>query len=102
MQKQTKAAAYLQKASRNQELQARHPHLHCWPLNEAWEGADPGSTPPGHSAALSAPEVPWVGPAFPPGAQSPVIQAVIWHFRYNLIVTEQGGMALNEKREDLG
>jgi len=51
---------------------------------------------------LSAPEVPWVGPAFPPGAQSPVIQAVIWHFRYNLIVTEQGGMALNEKREDLG
>ena len=31
--------------------------------------------------SLHAPELPWVGPAFPPGAQS-VFQAMIQHFHY--------------------
>ena len=53
-----------------QESPAKISHLHCQPLNEVWEGQDPGSTPPGHSGTLHAPELPWVGPAFPPGAQS--------------------------------
>jgi len=30
---------------------------------------DPGSTPCCHSGNSLAPELPWVGPAFPPGAQ---------------------------------
>jgi len=34
---------------------------------------DPGFTPSGHSGALHAAELPWVGPAFLPGAQSPGI-----------------------------
>ena len=44
--------------------------LYCQLINEVWEGVDPGSTPSGHSGALHAPVLPWVGPAFPPGAQS--------------------------------
>ena len=47
----------------------------CQPLNEAWEGVGPGSTPSSHSGALHTPELPWVGPAFPPGAK-PLVQAV--------------------------
>jgi len=50
-------------------------HLHCQSLSEVWEGGDPGSTPSGHLRALLAPELPWAGPAFPPGAQS-LAQAV--------------------------
>ena len=50
-------------------------YLHCQPLNEVWEGVDPGSIPPNHSGALHAAELPGVGPAFPPGAQS-LVQAV--------------------------
>jgi len=54
----------------------RYSHLHCQPLNEVGERVDPGSTPSNQSSALLAPELPWVGPAFPPGAQS-LFQAVI-------------------------
>jgi len=36
---------------------------------------DPGSIPSGHSVTLHAPELPLVGPAFPPGAQS-LVQAL--------------------------
>ena len=57
----------------DRDHQIRCPHLHCQPLNEVWEGVDPGSSPSGHSGALHAPELPWVGPAFPPGAQSLVL-----------------------------
>jgi len=38
-------------------------------LSEVWKRMDPGD-PSGHSGAQHAPELPWVGPAFPPGAQS--------------------------------
>jgi len=51
-------------------------YLHCQLLNEVWEGVAPGCTPSSHSGALLAPELPWVGPSFPPGAQS-LLQAVI-------------------------
>ena len=47
----------------------KYPHLHCQPLNEVWE---PGSTPSGHSGVLLAAVLRWLGPAFPPGAQSPL------------------------------
>ena len=40
----------------------------CEPLNEVWKGVDPGSSGSGHSGAFHAAELPWVGPAFPPGA----------------------------------
>jgi len=50
----------------------KHPYLHCQPLNEVWEGVEPGFTLSSHSGALLVPEFPWVGPAFLPGAQSPV------------------------------
>ena len=33
-------------------------HLHCQPLNEIWEGVDPGSIPSRHSGTLHAPELP--------------------------------------------
>ena len=33
-----------------------YPCLHCQPLNEVWEGLEPGSTPSDHSGALLAPE----------------------------------------------
>jgi len=59
----------------------RYPHLHCQPLNEVWEGVYPHSTPSSHSDALHAPELSWVGPAFPPGAQS-LVQVMTWHFHY--------------------
>jgi len=52
------------------------------PLNEVREGVDPGSTPSGYSGRLHAPELSWVGPAFPPGAQS-LLQATTWHFCYS-------------------
>jgi len=42
---------------------------------------DPGSTPSSHSGALHTPELPWVGPAFPPGAPS-LLQAITQHFCY--------------------
>jgi len=60
---------------------AKYPCFHCQPLNEVWEGVNPGFTPSSHSAALHVPELPWVGPAFPPGAQS-LVQAVTLHFCY--------------------
>ena len=47
----------------------------CQPLNEVWQGVDPGSTTSSHSAALLTPELTWVGPAFPPGVPS-LFQAV--------------------------
>jgi len=34
---------------RPQGWPTRSPHLHCQPLNEVWEGEDPGSIPPGPS-----------------------------------------------------
>ena len=48
-------------------------YLHCQPLNEVWEGVNPGSTL--LVTQLHAPELPWAGPAFPPGAPS-LLQAV--------------------------
>jgi len=62
----------------------RYLYLDCQPLNEIWEGVDPGSTPSSHSSALHAPECPWVGLAFPTGAQS-LFQAVTQHFHYSYI-----------------
>ena len=59
----------------------RCPHLHCQPLNEVWGGVDPGFSPSGPSGPLHAAELPWVGPAFPPGAPS-LLQAVTQHFCY--------------------
>ena len=67
---------YFQEASSRQGSPAKkNSCLHCQPLNEVWEGADPGSSLSSHSGTLHAPELPWVGPAFPPGAQS-LLQAV--------------------------
>ena len=63
-QKQRKEAVYLQKASGMQGSPARHPHLHCQPFHEGWEGVDPGFTPSDHSGTLHTPELPWAGPAF--------------------------------------
>jgi len=45
------------------------------PLNDVWKGVDPGSIPSSRSTALIAPELPWIGPAFLPGAQS-LVQAI--------------------------
>ena len=56
-------------------FQMRYPYFHCKHLNEVWEGVDPGFIPSSHSGALLAPELLWVGPAFPPGAQ-PLVQAM--------------------------
>ena len=56
-------------------------HLHCQPLNDQGEEVDPGSTPFSHPGTLYAPEHPWVGPAFPPGAKS-LAQAMTQHFYY--------------------
>jgi len=50
-------------------------YLHCQPLNEVWEGVESESTPSAHSAAVHAPKFLWIGPAFPPGAQS-LVQAL--------------------------
>jgi len=74
-QKQRKKTACPWKASARPGPPARYPHLPCQPLNEAWEDVDPGSTLSGYSGALHAAELPWVGPAFPPGAQS-LLQAM--------------------------
>jgi len=49
---------------------AKYSSHHCQHLNKVWEEVDPGSTPSGHSDALHTPELLWVGPAFPPAAQS--------------------------------
>ena len=57
-------------ASHKQGSPAKYLCLPCQPLNEVWEGVDPDSTSTSHSGALLAPELPWIGPAFPPGAQS--------------------------------
>jgi len=76
MQKQRKKAAYLWKASGKAGISGKRcSYLHCQPLSEVWEGVDPGLTPSSHSGALLAPELPWDGPAFPPGAQS-LLQAM--------------------------
>jgi len=76
-----KKASPLQKASGIQGSPVRHPCFHCHPLNEVWERVDPGSSPSGHSGVSHAPELPWVGPAFPPGAQS-LLQAVTQQLPY--------------------
>ena len=68
-----------------QQSPSRHLCLHCQPLNEVWEGVDPGSTPSSHSGAWLTPELPWVGPAFPPGVQS-LFQAVTWRFHCSLYI----------------
>jgi len=47
----------------------RYSYHHCQPLNEVCKEL-PDSTLSTHSGALLAPELPWVGPAFSPGAQS--------------------------------
>ena len=70
-----KKSAYPWKASGTRKAPARYPCLLCQPLNEVWEGVEPGSTPSSHWDALHTPELPWVGPVFPPGAQS-LVQAV--------------------------
>jgi len=70
-----KEPAHPWKASDTQGPPVRGPQLHCQPFNEVWEGVDPGSSPSSHSGTLHAPELPWVGPTFPPGAQS-LVQAV--------------------------
>ena len=44
-QEQRKEASYLQKASDKRGSSERSLHLHCQPLNEVWEGVDPGSSP---------------------------------------------------------
>ena len=44
-------------------------------------GLQLGSTPSDHLAALHAAELPWVGPAFLPGAQS-LLQVMTQHFCY--------------------
>jgi len=59
----------------HRNLQQAPPYLHCQPLNEVWEGVNPGSIPFNHSGTLDAPELPWAGPAFSPGAQS-LLQAL--------------------------
>jgi len=61
----------------------RCPQLHCQPLNEVWEGVDPGSTPSSHSGTLHTPELPWVCPAFPPDDES-LPQTMNLHFYYTL------------------
>ena len=47
---------------------------------------DPDPTPFCHSGALHAAELPWVGPAFPPGAQS-LLQARTQHFHYTWVAS---------------
>lgn len=68
-QKQRKETTYLQKASGTQWSPAKSTNLPCQPLNELWETVAPGPTPSNHSVALHAPELPCIGPAFPPGPQ---------------------------------
>ena len=74
-----KKASPLQKASGIQGSPTRHPHLHHQPLNEVLERMDSGSSPSNHSGKLHAAELPWVGPAFPPGVPS-LVQAVTQYF----------------------
>jgi len=45
MQKQRKKNCLPLEGSGRQEPPAGYPCLHCQPLNEVWEGVDPGSTP---------------------------------------------------------
>jgi len=63
-EKKGRKSTYFWKASDKQGSPTRSPYFHCQPLNEVWEGMDPGTTPSGHSATLRSPELPWVGPAF--------------------------------------
>ena len=74
-QKQRTKAAYPWKASGMQRSTTRYTCFQCQPLNEVWEGVDTGSIPSHHSGTLHAPELPWVGPVLPAGAQS-LVQAV--------------------------
>jgi len=74
-----KESAYPWKASDMQGSPARSPHLHCQPLNEGWGGSR--LHPFNQSGSLHAPELPWAGPAFPPGAPS-LLQALTQHFHY--------------------
>lgn len=39
----------------------KHCLLSCWPLNEVWEGVDPGSNPSSRLSALHTPVLPWGG-----------------------------------------
>ena len=48
----------------------------CQPLNEGWEGVDPGFTHSIHSRTLHAPELPWAGPAFHQVLNQSLFQAV--------------------------
>ena len=72
----------------------KYPHLHYQPLNEGWEGVDPGSSPSNHSGSLLAPELPWVGPAFPSGVPS-LLQAVTQHFCYKQSVKKHVKTCIN-------
>ena len=83
-----KKSAYPWKASDTQGSPVRSLCFHCQPLNEVWEGVRPGSAPSSHAGTLHAPELPWVGPAFPPGAPS-LLQAVTQHFCYAVQVCFQ-------------
>lgn len=70
-EKQRKKNCFLLESLRYAGISSKRcPHLYCQPLNEVWEGVDPGSNPSGHSAALHTPELLRAGPAFPAGAQS--------------------------------
>jgi len=53
--KQRKEYSYPWKASGTQESPARYPYFHWQPLNEVWEGVDPGSTPSWDDVHLSSP-----------------------------------------------
>ena len=77
-----KDATYIQKALGIQRSEEGYPPVSCQPLNEVWEGVNPDSTPSTHSGTLHTPELPWVGPAFLPGAQS-LLQAMTQHFYYS-------------------
>lgn len=60
MQKQTKKNSL----PLENHQQARCSCAQYQPLNEVWEGMDPGTTPSSHSNTLHTPELPGFGPAF--------------------------------------
>jgi len=81
-----KCSSYRHRNKGKKQLTFRRPQVHkdlqqntltspCQPLNEVWEGVEPGSTPSHHTGAFHSPELPWVGPAFLPDAQS-LVQTV--------------------------
>ena len=43
----------------------KSPHFHCQPLNEGWEGVDPGCSPSGHSGAFNCMQLSFPGLALP-------------------------------------